>query len=179
MKLSAVFAVVGLFAIAGATQAATHSATTQQDEHALSNAQVSLTEAISAAQEQGNGQAVSADYNVKHGTAGYYDVKVLSSDGQKLTRYRIAADTGKVISTDNEPIEKVFTRLKPESLRNAPTSMKQAITTAEEKSGGKAMGASIHSDGDQVQYTVHVAKADGSTEKVTVNGSNGRVASAK
>lgn len=157
----------------------TQAADAKREDQALSNANVSLTQAIHMAEEQGSGKAISAEYEPKSGTAGYYQVKVLSNDGKKLTRYRLDPNTGKVTDTSDEPIEKAFTRLKPASISNAPTSLTRAITTAEQRAGGKATDASVDRDGDQVQYTVKVAKADGSTEKVKVNGSNGKVASAK
>ena len=39
--------------------------------------------------------------------------------------------------------------------------------------------AEIDRDGDQLKYEVHVVKADGSSEKLKINGSDGKVASAK
>jgi uncharacterized membrane protein YkoI len=55
----------------------------------------------------------------------------------------------------------------------------RAITTAETRSGGKAKEATVNRDGDQVQYDVEVVKLDGSSEKLKINGADGKVASAK
>lgn len=174
-KVTALLAGLALgFAITGA-----QAANTAHEEEALSNAKVSLTQAIGIAEKQGSGQAVSADYTPKSGHMGYYDIKVLSSDGSKLTKYRVSPSTGKITEASNEPFQKVFTRIKPTDLQNAPTSLKSAITTAESESGGKAIDADTDRSGNAVRYTVKVAKADGSTEKVKVNGENGKVASAK
>jgi uncharacterized membrane protein YkoI len=159
--------------------------TTAQAENAmgedqmLSHAKVSLNQAIGIAEQQGSGQAISADYVSQKSSAGRYDIKVLSSDGSKLVKYRVSPSTGKVTEASNEAFEKVFTRIKPEALQNAPTSLKTAITTAEAQAGGKAVDADTDREGDQVRYTVKVAKADGTTEKVKVNGADGKVASAK
>jgi uncharacterized membrane protein YkoI len=57
--------------------------------------------------------------------------------------------------------------------------LKSAIKTAEAQSGGKAVDADADRNGDTVRYVVKVAKADGSTEKVKVNGADGKVASAQ
>ena len=103
---------------------------------------------------------------------------MLSSDGKKLTKYRVDPNTGQITAATNQPFEKVFTRLKPTSIQNAPTSLTRAITAAEQRAGGKATDAAVDRDGDQVQYTVKVAKADGTTEKLRVNGAHGKVASA-
>jgi len=167
-------ALVMIFAVSVA-----QSANAAREEQALSNADVSLTQAIKMAEQQGGGQAISAEYEPKSGSAGQYEIKVLSNDGKKLTKYMLDPNTGKVTEADNESFQRVFTRIKPTSIQNAPTSLTRAITTAEQRSGGKATGASVDRDGDQVKYTVKVAKTDGTTEKVKVNGADGKVASAK
>jgi uncharacterized membrane protein YkoI len=79
----------------------------------------------------------------------------------------------------DEKFEKMFTRLKPTAIQNAPTSLTRAITTAETRSGGKAKEAEVNRDGDQLQYEVKVVKADGTGETLKINGSDGKVASAK
>lgn len=175
-KTTAMLAAVALgFAVTGA-QAGDKAA---REDATLSHAKVSLTQAIGIAEKEGSGQAISADYAGKKGTMGNYDIKVLSSDGSKLTEYRVNTGTGKITKASNEAFEKVFTRIKPTDLQNAPTSLKSAITTAESQSGGKAVDADTDRTGDSVRYTVKVAKADGTTEKVKVNGADGKVASAK
>lgn len=163
----------------GLTMTGAYAADAAREDAALTNAKVSLTSAIGIAEQQGSGQAVSADYMPKKGAAGHYAIKVLSNDGTKLTEYRVSPATGKVTEASNEPFEKMFTRLKPASLENAPTSLKSAIKTAEAQSGGKAVDADADRDGDQVRYTVKIAMSDGSTQKIKVNGADGKVASAK
>jgi uncharacterized membrane protein YkoI len=151
----------------------------KHEAESLDHAKVSLTEAVKKAEEAGNGQAISAEYEFKGGRPGHYEVKVLSNDGQKLTRYDLSPRTGKIIATSDEKVQKLLTRIKPESIRSAPTSLTHAITTAEERAGGKATVAEVDRDGDQVKYTVKVAKLDGSTEKVKINGADGKIASAE
>jgi uncharacterized membrane protein YkoI len=173
-----VTALLAAFALGVAVTGA-QAANAAHEEQALSSAKVAITQAIGIAEKQGSGQAVSADYTAKNQGMGHYDVKVLSSDGAKLTKYRVNSNTGKITEASSEPFEKFFTRIKPTDLQNAPTSLKSAITTAESQSGGKAVNADTDRTGDTVQYTVKVAKADGSTEKVKVNGADGKVASAQ
>jgi len=163
----------------GCAVTAAPAANAAREDAALSDAKVSINKAIDIAEQHGSGQAVSADYVAKKGSMGRYDVKVLSSDGSKLTKYRVSPNTGKITEASNEPFEKVFTRIKPHDLQNAPTSLKSAIKAAEAQSGGKAVDADANRDGDQVRYTVKVAKADGTTEKIRVNGADGKVASAQ
>jgi uncharacterized membrane protein YkoI len=175
-KVTAVVAslVMGL-SVAGA-QATDKAA---REDATLSNAKVSLIQAIAIAEKQGSGQAVTADYAPKSGKMGHYDIKVLSSDGAKLTKYEISPATGKVTEASNEAFEKMFTMVKPADLQNAPTSLKSAITAAEAQSGGKAVDADTDRKNNSVRYTVKVAKADGTTEKINVNGADGKVAMAK
>lgn len=176
IKVTALLAAFALGVAVTGAQAVTSAA---HEEQTLSDAKVALTQAIGIAEKQGSGQAVSADYKAKHGSMGHYDIRVLSSDGSKLTRYRVNSNTGKITEASSEPFQKYFTRIKATDLQNAPTSLKSAITTAESQSGGKAVVADTDHTGDTVQYTVKVAKADGTTEKVKVNGADGKVASAQ
>jgi uncharacterized membrane protein YkoI len=169
-------AVASLLGI-GAAQADDNS--TRHEAQAMEKAKISLSQAVRAAEKQNGGQAVSAEYELKRGNPAYYEVKVLSADGQKLTEYELDPNTGQVTKTSDEKFEKLFTRLKPTAIQNAPTSLTRAIATAEARGGGKASEASISRDGDQVQYNVEIAKVDGTTEKFKINGSDGKVASAK
>jgi uncharacterized membrane protein YkoI len=160
----------------GAAQA---SDSARHEAQAMEKAKISLTEAIHMAERQGNGQAISAEYEFKNGDPAYYEVKVLRDDGRKLTEYQLDPNTGKVKEVKDEKFEKLFTRIKPTAIQNAPTSLTRAITTAETRSGGKAKEAEVNRDGDQLQYEVKVVKLDGSSETLKINGADGKVASAK
>jgi uncharacterized membrane protein YkoI len=151
----------------------------RHEAQGMEKAKISLSEAVRAAEKQGSGQAVSAEYELKSSGPAYYEVKVLSNDGRKLTQYELDANTGQVRKVSDEKFEKLFTRLKPTAIQNAPTSLTRAIATAETRAGGKAKEATVSRDGDQVQYDVEVVKLDGSSEKFKINGSDGKVASAK
>lgn len=161
---------------AGLVQAAD---STRHEAQSMEKAKISLNEAIRSAEKQGNGQATSAEYVYKSGNPSYYEVKVLSNNGENLTKYEVNPTSGDVRKVSDEQFEKLFTRLKPTAIRNAPTSLTRAIQTAETRAGGKAEEATVNRDGDQVQYDVKVVKTDGSSEKVKINGSDGKVASAK
>jgi uncharacterized membrane protein YkoI len=176
VKVSLLTAALSAAAAVGAVQA---SDSARHEAQAMEKAKISLNEAIRTAEKQGNGQATSAEYVFKSGNPAYYEVKVLSNDGQSLTEYDLNANTGAVTKKSDEKFEKLFTRLKPTAIQNAPTSLTRAISTAETRSGGKAQEATISRDGDQVQYDVKVVKADGTSEKLKINGSDGKVASAK
>ncbi len=175
-RSSLVLAAVSSILAVGAAQA---SDSARHEAQSMEKAAISLTEAIRIAEKQGNGQATSAEYELKSGKPAYYEVKVLSNDGRKLTKYELSPSTGKVKEVSDEKFEKLFTRIKPAAIQNAPTSLTRAIGTAEARAGGKAREAEVDRGGDQLQYEVDVVKLDGSSEKVTINGSDGKVASAK
>jgi uncharacterized membrane protein YkoI len=176
LKSHLVLAAVTSVLAMGAAQA---SDSARHEAQAIAKAKISLTDAIKIAEKQGNGQATSAEYEFKNGNPAYYEVNVLSNDGQKLTKYELSPATGTVKEKSDEKFEKLFTRLKPTAIQNAPTSLTRAIATAETRSGGKATEAEISRGGDQLVYKVDVVKLDGTSEKLEINGSDGKVASAK
>src|SRR5215203_3072491 len=98
------------------------------DVQAMQNLKVSLSQAIDTAEKQGQGKAIDAEFN-RDGNAGYYEIKVLSDNGNKLVLHRVDGNSGQVTGTDNQPIEKYFTRLKPADVANARISLKQALAT--------------------------------------------------
>ena len=163
----------------GCAATASQAANPASEDATLSNAKVSLSQAITVAEEQGRGQAIDADYIPKQGTVGLYDIKVLSNDNKKLLDFHINPNDGRVVKATRQRFEKVFTRIKPQDLQNAQTPLKGAIKTAEAQTGGKAVMADTDRTGSSVRYTVKVAMADGTTEKIKINGADGKVASAK
>jgi uncharacterized membrane protein YkoI len=164
----------------GCAVTASYAADPAREDATLSNVKMSLNQAITVAEEQGRGQAIDADYIPKSGTAsGMYEVKVLSMDGKKLLDFDINPEDGRVLKATRSRVEKLFTRIKPADLQNAQTPLKGAIKAAEAQTGGKVVMADTDRHGDAVRYTVKVAKADGTTETINVNGADGKVASAK
>jgi uncharacterized membrane protein YkoI len=147
------------------------------DLQALSSVKLSLTDAIKMAEKEGNGKAIDAELESASSAHPEYAVEVLSNDGKKLTEYKLDANTGKIAAAKNEPFEKVFTRLKPQDVESAQTSLASAVASAERQTGGKVIDAETERSGSQVRYDMKIAKADGSTEKVKIDGATGKVAS--
>ena len=137
---------------------------------------VALPQAITTAEAQGDekgGRAIDADFekaDSKNPT--HYSVKVVYPSG-KLVEYGIDADTGALYKTENQPIERYFTFLKPANFNEAKTSLKEALGIAEQKAGGKAYEASVSKDGKAVQYAIKVATAD--NEQTVKVGADGKV----
>lgn len=72
------------------------SATTQNDALAAAQAQVSLTQAITAAEQHAQGKAVKAEFeHAKQGSR--YEIEVVS--GAKVFDVRVDASTGAVLSS--------------------------------------------------------------------------------
>ncbi|MDR7039956.1 putative membrane protein YkoI [Methylobacterium sp. BE186] len=129
-------------------------------------AKVSLAQALATAESQGDkGRAIDADFEKADGkNPAHYSIKVVYPDG-KLIEYGIDADSGAVYKSENQPIERYFTRLKTADFQNAKTSLKDALAIAEQKAGGgKAYEAEVERDGQSVQYEISVALADRSQE---------------
>ena len=152
------------------------SAGDKKDAQAASDSKISLTEAIHTAEKAGGGKAVDAEMEGSKGGHARYTVEVLSSDGKKLTEYTINANTGKVEKTDNEPIEKLVTRVKPDDLQSTQTTLTAAIREAEQQTGGKVIDAETGASDGALHYELKVAMADGNTDKVKVNGATGKIA---
>ncbi|EIM24456.1 PepSY domain-containing protein [Microvirga lotononidis] len=137
---------------------------------AARSAKVSLSQAVEAAEKQGQGRATEAEFEVKDG-GGQYEIKVLSNTGDKLTKFKLDANSGQVVETENQPFERYFTRLKPADFQSAKVSLKDAIAAAEQRVGGKATDAEVEREGNAVQYEIDVATADKTQEiKVDANG---------
>lgn len=134
----------------------------EREHEGLQTAKVSLAQALDTTESKGLGRAIEADFERRNGKP-YFEIKVLGSDG-KLTDYHIDATTGLVTMSDNHPIESYFIRLKPSDVQNAPTSLKQAVATAEQKVGGKAAEAEIQRETSSVQYKITVMTGSQSQE---------------
>lgn len=138
-------------------------------------ARLSLQQAIDAAEAQGGGggRAVDADFDTaERDEPAHYEIKVLHADG-RLVEHSVNADTGQVYKSENQPIERYFTRLSVEDLRAARTSLKQAIAAAEARAGAgaRAVEAEIEREGSTVAYEIDVATPDRARKfKVSADG---------
>jgi uncharacterized membrane protein YkoI len=156
-------------AMAQASQSAKHEA------EELRRVNLSLIEAVIAAEKEGGAKATSAQFEFKRGNPAYFEVKVLSADGKKLTRYELDPRTGKVQKTANEALEKLITRLTPEDLRRSPTTLTHAIALAQGHSEGHARSADTDRKSDHLEYDIETVKLDGTSHTVKISGLDGAV----
>jgi uncharacterized membrane protein YkoI len=161
----------------GATTTAPSAGTTPRagssDYQALQAVKVPLAQAIATTEQQGQGRAISAEFEAKDGNEpAHYEIKVVQNDG-KLVEHVVDAETGQVTKSTNQPIERFFTRLKPADFQNARMSLKDAIATAEQRAGAgaRAVEAEVDRENNAVVYEIEVATAERSQEvKVDANG---------
>ena len=129
---------------------------------AVKLAKISLADAIATAEKKdGNGRAIDADFEKADGkNPTHWSIKVVYPDG-KLVEHGINADTGELYKSENQPIERYFTRLKVADFNNAKVSLKDALAIAEKQAGGgKAYEAEVEREGSAVAYEIKVALAD-------------------
>jgi uncharacterized membrane protein YkoI len=167
-------ALAGIAILIGAATAQA-SQTAKHEAEELRRAKLSLIEAIVAAEKENGGKAARAEFVFRRGNPAYFEIRVLSADGSKLTRYDLNARTSKLQNTENEALEKLVTRLTPETLRRSPTTLTHAIAVAQEHSGGHARSAEIDRKSDHLEYDIETVKLDGTLHKVKVNGTDGAV----
>lgn len=142
---------------------------------ATNSAKVSITQAIQTAESHGKGKAISAKFDRNDAKSFEYEVKLLTADG-KIVKYKLDANTGNLQGTESEIFEGYFTRLKPQMVQAAPTSLAQAIETAEKSAGGKTIEAEVERESaDRVRYEVKIVKADDSRQEVKVDGATGQI----
>lgn len=120
-------------------------------------ARVQLSQAIEAAESQGQGFAIGAGFEI--GEGGYYEIKVLAADGT-LMRRLVDATSGQVTKTERHQIEGFFTRLRPADVRSARTTLRQAIIIAEQRVCGRAAEAAVERENDMVSYKITVTNND-------------------
>jgi uncharacterized membrane protein YkoI len=142
--------------------------------HAIHAVKIPLSQAIDTAEKQGGaGRAISAEFEEPEGNKpATYEIKVVYDDGRLVEHY-VDANSGQVIRSENQPFERYFTRLKASDFQNARTSLKDAVTLAEQRggAGAKAIEADVDREGASVVYEIEVVTADRSQEfKVDANG---------
>lgn len=141
---------------------------------AVLNAKTSVIQAISTAERQVGGNAVSI--NVDHEKGAYlYKVRVVGSE--KLSEVFIDPATGNVIRAEDEgAVARTHSEDQAEftKLAGAGTTLTSAVTTAEQQSGGKAIEAAFGIDNGSLLFEVEVAK-DKTMHKVMIDPATGKV----
>lgn len=141
------------------------------------NAKVSLTDAINTAQAGNHGNVVSARFELRQGKPEYL-VRTFDSQSQQEWLGHIDAQTGQVIGQGKTiPLSQLPQEDQQEltASRSSGTTLAQAVQTAEQQRGGKALAAGLSARRGQVSYRTELLKSNGSTQMAMVNPKSGEV----
>jgi uncharacterized membrane protein YkoI len=173
--LPAALAAVIAVGASGAAFAATGGNEEGQETAAVLGAKTSVAQAVAAAEQQTGGRAMKIDVERENG-AYLYEVKTVSKD--KVYEVFVDPASGQVVRTDDEGlIAKVFDREDQDEfskLGASSTTLAQAIATAEQHTGGKAIEASFDNEDGTMLFEIEVAK-DNAVHKVMIDSANGKV----
>lgn len=134
----------------------THAAVRTHYDEAL-NAKVSLAQAVEAGERAGQGKTIGIEFDVENDHP-IWEVKVLGASG--VNEYKVDASSGEVIKVEQEHIRGKITTLakgiKLDQLESVATPLPQAVSSAEQKFGGKAVKVQVEHEHHAIQYDVFV-----------------------
>lgn len=137
---------------------------------AFSQSKITAAQAVDRAAAQTQGQPVEVDFRHKHGRS-YYKVEIAKADGKQEV-FVDAAD-GRIIDSRPE-----YSRKNHMAQPNTAVSLKQALSAAEAKTGGRAKEAELKYRKGPAVYKVETVKG---LEKydVVVDAQSGQVLSSR
>ena len=146
------------------------------DIKAAKNAKVSLTDAINSAQQQNHGDVVAARFELRHGKPEYL-IRTFDSQSHQEWLGHIDAKTGKLIGQGKTIALSKLTKEDQKELTasNSGTSLAQAVQTAEQQRGGKALAAGVSARNGQVKYRTELLKSNGKTQMAMISPKSGQV----
>lgn len=151
------------------------------DEHengkeieAVLGAKTTLGQAVTVAEQRTTGRALSA--NAEKEKSGYvYEVKTLAKD--KIAIVIVDPATGTIVRSGKEGlIDRIFDQAEGRELQkfaSSPITLPEAIGTAEQQTGGKAIEARYENEDGNPVLKVEVAK-DSHVQKVKIDGTTGK-----
>lgn len=149
----------------------------QTNTDAARNAKVSLIEAISSAEQQNHGNVVSARFELRQGKPEYL-IRTFDSRSRQEWLGHIDAVTGQVMGQGRTiPLSQLPKQDQQEltASQNSSTTLGQAVRTAEQQRGGKALSAGLSSRHGQVSYRTELLNSNGRTQIAIINPQSGRV----
>lgn len=149
------------------------------DIDAAKSAKVSLTDAINAAQVQDHGNVVSARFELRQGKPEYLIRAFDGKSGQEWVGH-VDASTGKLIGQgETVPLSRLPKEDQQEltASQNSGSTLAQAVQTAEQQRGGKALAAGLSARQGKVTYRTQLLQSNGRTQMAMVNPQSGQVSS--
>ncbi len=171
---------VGATAIAAPTTN-TKAVTGSSEAISAMQSKISLTQAIDIAKQNAKGDLVSAEFDYeddddnKGTTTSEYEVKFISNG----TSYevKIDANTGKVIGTDQEKLDKED-MAEYSALMQAKVTLTSAMQKATQSVNGKVIGVEFELEKGQALYDIEVVK-DNQIYDVSIDANTGKVLSSQ
>ncbi|MBL27885.1 MAG: hypothetical protein CMM50_10105 [Rhodospirillaceae bacterium] len=140
------------------------------------SAKTSIAQAVETAARQTGGQPLKASLE-KDNDAFTYEIAVVAKD--KVVEVMIDPASGRVLQTENEGlIERLLDGESDNELAGLlklPTTLSDAIATAEQDIGGKAIEAGIDDENAVPLFEIEVAK-NNTIKRVYVDGTSGEIA---
>jgi uncharacterized membrane protein YkoI len=144
-----------------------HAALRKHEDEAA-KASVTLVQAAESGERAGQGKTIGVEFDVENNHP-IWEVKVLSASG--VNEYKVDATSGQVLKVEQEHIRgkitTAVTGLKLDQLQAVAVPLPQAVSTAEQKLGGKAVKVEVEHEHHAIQYDVFVRKP-GHTDHVKI-----------
>ncbi|HZS81834.1 MAG TPA: PepSY domain-containing protein [Stellaceae bacterium] len=165
-----------------ARAAAEHEATVEHENkvelQTFQQAKVTLADAVSAAEKHSGGKALGANFEDRNGNP-VFRVKTL----QNGTVWEGAVDavSGQIVGQGKTtPESRLDQEDKAEiaAFQKTKTPLTEAVKTAEQHAGGKALDAELEASGGKAVYEMEVVK-NGTIQRVTIDPANGQVVAAR
>ena len=185
MASKSIVMALGMVAIGSATVSVAQTATATQATTptikiskavAAAQSKISLDQAIAIGKKMVKGDLVSAEFDQhSHSAGGKYELKFIELNTKH--KVKIDADTGKVLSTKQEKLDKDDIA-EYKAMKQAKVSLTQAMQKATQNVSGKIIEAEFDVDNGKSVYKIKVAKGN-EIHKVVVDSMTGKVISSR
>lgn len=173
--------IAGVGATAIAAPAANNKAVTGSSEAVSAmQSKISLTQAIDIAKQNAKGDLVSAEFDYddddgKGAATSEYEVEFISNG--KSYEVKIDANTGKVIETEEEKLDKED-MAEYSAMKQAKVTLASAMQKATQSVNGKVIGVEFELEKGQALYDIEIVK-DNQIYDVSIDANTGNVLSSK
>ena len=138
---------------------------------------IGLSQAIQAAEEAVEGNAFEAEFESEDGRL-VYELELVDGNND-VHEVVVSAETGEVVTRDEQTIEGIWQRwLNSEELAavtGAERSLSEIVTAVEAETGASVREASIDSENDRVVYEMELEGAAGDEMEVEVDPATGEI----
>jgi uncharacterized membrane protein YkoI len=141
---------------------------------AFEKVKIPIANAILAAEKYSNGgQVIDASFDAGNGNPVY---RVKTYQNNSVWEGTVDAQSGQIVGTGKTTPERQLDqedKAELNGLRQATTTLAQAVDTAEKRAAGKTISAGLEETKGKIVYEVMVVK-NGSIQKVTIDPTSGR-----